>query len=90
VNPTIAIAMFDQVKFRLRNSPIGTSGSFFVRAWYQRNRPSTTTPAMMRLHTEIGPQITPQSYASASCSPKTIRNIAIALRKTPGMSKRCE
>ena len=59
--PTIAMPKFDREKLRSRKRLSGSSGSLFVTACCQTKRPSSTRPTTIRLHTEIGPQITPQS-----------------------------
>ena len=84
VNPTMATPVLASAKLRSPNSPSGTRGSPRVSFCCQRNSPSTTTPAPIIPHTHGA-----QSYASPSCSPKTMRNSAAALRTTPTTSKRC-
>ena len=60
-NPTVVIAMFARLKLRSANSASGSSGSRRLIACYPTNTASTTSPAMISDHTEIGPVIVPQS-----------------------------
>ena len=60
-NPTAAIATQARLKLRSRNSSSDSSGSPFVRACHTTNTASTAMPATISDHTEIGPEIVPQS-----------------------------
>ena len=60
-NPTAAIATQARLKLRSRNSCSDSSGSAFMRACQPTNTASTTRPATISDHTEIGPAIVPQS-----------------------------
>ena len=89
VKATVVMARFETEKFRSRNSRRGTSGSVRIRDCHQRKMPSRATPSPSSKGTEIGPRITPQSYAWPSWIAKTAQNRPTALSATPTQSKLC-
>ena len=86
VNDMVEIAKLETEKLRSANRLNGTSGSLRLRACQRTNRPSKTTPAMIRPHTEIGPVMVPQSYWWPSWMPNTSANMPSPLSATPSQS----
>ena len=88
VNDIVEMATDEIEKLRSENRLSGTSGSLRFFACQRTKRPSTTSPKMIRPHTEMIPVISPQSYWWPSWMPKTRANMPTPLRATPSQSNR--
>ena len=87
VNDIVEMAKFEIEKLRSREQLSGTSGSLAVaRLPPRRTGQRTTSPAMIRPHTEIGPLMVPQSYWWPSWMPNTSANMPRPLSATPSQS----
>ena len=86
VKDMVEMAKLEIEKLRSRKSCSGTSGSLRLTACHHTNRARSTSPAMIRPHTEIGPLMVPQSYWWPSWMPNTSANMPSPLSATPSQS----